>query len=219
MKEELIIDACVLSGNETQELMRQQLARKLENNEEFVIGGKNGNVMDQDSPTGLMVESGRLAAYQWYQLNPQLWESEKEAMARFWPDFTWGKWSDGRLYWEGVIQPGVYGNGRQKYYVMAIYNPDFPQARMGGAMHVIPIKPSINEIEQYLGATLHHVLRSEVDGRYLCTTTEEDMHGLSERMYTTAAQTLGWATKWFTALELVMSGNMSLATFNTPNRI
>ena len=216
MQEELIISACVLSGNETQDLMRKQLARKLENNEEFVIGGKNGNVMDQDSPTGLIVESGRLAAYQWYQANPQLWESEKEAMAQFWPDFTWGKWQDGRLYWEGVIQPGVYGNGRQKYYVMAIYNPDFPNATMGGAMHVIPIKPSINEIEQFLGASLHHVLYSNVDGRYLCTTTAQDMHGLSERVYTTAAQTLGWATKWFTALELVMSGNMSLQTFNNP---
>lgn len=216
MKNELFIDSCVLSGNDTQELMRAQLAKKLENNEEFVIGGKDGNVMDQASTTGLLVESGRLAAYQWYQLNPELWEAEKEAMAQFWPDFKWGKWSDGRLYWEGVIQPGVYGNGRQKYYVVAIYNEDFPNTRMGGALHVIPIKPSINEIEQFLGARLHHVLQSSVDGRYLCTTTAEDMHGLSERMYTTAAQTLGWAVKWFTALELVMSGNMSLATFNNP---
>lgn len=215
MKEELVIESCVLSADTTQELMRKQLARKLENNDEFVIGGKNGNVMDQDSPTGLIVESGRLA-YQWYELHPELWASEKEAMRQFWPDFKWGKWQDGRLYWEGYIQPGVYGNGRQKYYVIAIYNEDFPTAVMGGAMHVIPIKPSINEIEQFLGARLHHVLSSNADGRYLCTTTREDMHGLSERMYTTAAQTLGWATKWFTALELVMSGNMSLATFNNP---
>lgn len=215
MKEELVIESCVLSGDTTQELMRKQLARKLENNDEFVIGGKNGNVMDQDSPTGLIVESGRLA-YQWYELHPELWASEKEAMRQFWPDFKWGKWHDGRLYWEGYIQPGVYGNGRNKYYVMAIYNADFPRATMGGALHVIPIKPSINEIEQFLGAKLHHILPSNEDGRYLCTTTREDMHGLSESVYTTAAQTLGWATKWFTALELVMSGNMSLATFNNP---
>lgn len=216
MKEELVIDACVLSGNTTQEMMLRQLAHKLENNEEFVIGGKNGNVMNQDSPTGLFVEPGRLAAYQWYQLNPQLWEAEKEAMARFWPDFTWGKWHDGRLYWDGYIQPGVYGRGDRKYYVMAIYNDDFPKATMGGALHVIPIKPSINDIEQFLGAKLHHVLSNNIDGRYLCTTTKEDMHDLSGSRYTTAAQTLGWATKWLTALELVMSGNMSLQTFNNP---
>lgn len=216
MKNELVIDSCILAGVDTQELMRRQLAHKLENNEEFVIGGRNGNVMDQNSPTGRLVEPGRLAARQWYELYPELWETEKEAMRQFWPDFTWGKWQDGRLYWEGFIQPGVYGNGQQKYYVVAIYNPDFPRKVTGGAVHVIPIKPSINEIEQYLGARLHHVLPDNVDGRYLCTTTVEDMHGLDERYYTTAAQTLGWATKWFSALELVMSGNMSLRTFNDP---
>lgn len=218
MKEKLFVPTGVLSALDTQEQMRQQLAKKLENNEEFVIGGKNGNVMDQNSSTGLVVESGRLA-YQWYQMYPELWESEKEAMAQFWPDFKWGKWNDGRLYWEGIIQPGVYGNGRQKYYVMAIYNSDFPNATMGGALHVIPIKPSINEIERFLGASLHHVLRSEADGRYLCTTRSQDMHGLDDNVYTTAAQTLGWATKWFTALELVMSGNMPLATFNDPTGV
>ena len=36
---------------------------------------------------------------------------------------------------------------------------------------------------------------------------------------TTAVQTLTWAIKWLTALELVMTGDMDANLFNSPNGI
>lgn len=203
-----------LASNDVAGEISRQMAQKLVEGKEEIVLGRNGDATHPDSQTGQIIQAGRLAAYQWYEQHPEMLVREKEAMAHFWPDFTLNTYKDGRLFWYGYISPGFLRG--QKWYVAALYNANFPTPELGGALHVVPIKPTMREIENAVGSRLHHVIRNTVDGDYICTTRTEDMYDLHDRMYTSAAQTLSWATKWFIALELVLKGDLSLAEFNNP---
>jgi hypothetical protein len=89
---------------------------------------------------------------------------------------------------------------------------------MGGSVRVVLLDPSIDTVINALGWRPHHLLYNEIDGTYLCTTRAEDISygGYAE---TTAIQTLTWAVKWLTALELVLTGDLSKELFNKPDGI
>ena len=84
---------------------------------------------------------------------------------------------------------------------------------MGGSVRVVLLKPDIDMVINALGWRPHHLLYDEQDGTFLCTTRASDM-SYQTAYETTAVQTLTWAVKWLTALELVMTGDLSKELFN-----
>lgn len=197
--------------------LRKLMAKKLKNGEELQVGG-DGDVTGKTGGPKLTVQSGKLAVTQWYDRYPQLLENEKQAMNHFFPRFTLHKNTDGRLFWHGTLRPGILKNG-WAWEVAALYNNDHPNPIMGSSVKILLLKPTIQDIENSLGSLLHVLGRNSPDGPYLCTTRAEDMSGLNRNYTTSAAQTLSWAVKWLTALELVLSGDLSLDDFNTENKI
>lgn len=172
--------------------------------------GRNGGPI-------LEIQEGKLAVSQWYEIEPQRLEAEKEAMQHFFPDFTLHKKSDGRLYWHGTLRLNVLPDG-WPWEIAAIYNNDHPRPIMGGSVRVVLLKPDIEMVIKALGWKPHHLLNSSLDGKYLCTTRAEDI-SYGTTFETTAVQTISWAIKWLTALELVLSGDMSEELFNSSDGI
>ena len=211
----LVVQEGKLASDAASEI-RKQLAEKLRRGETIEVGN-DGDVTGRTGGNRLVVQEGKLAVRQWYEIDPQRLADEKEAMRRFFPRFTLHKKNDGRLYWYGTLRLNVLPNG-WPWEIAAIYNNDHPHPVMGGSVRVVLINPDINTVINALGWTPHHLLRSNEDGCYLCTTRAEDI-SYGTRFETTAVQTISWAVKWLTALELVLSGDMSKDLFNSPNGI
>lgn len=192
---------------------RRELRERLSKGETVKIA-KGGNAMSQDGEATVAVGKGKLAA-QWYEINPTLLTMEKIAMARNFPQFTLEKLNDGRLCWVGVLEPGIYeskfGEKRQ-YHVMAVYDNNHPNQKMGSSVKVYPVMPDVDELMEFCGFRPFHLLQDEVGNMYLCTNEAGDQKvGVTT---TTAASVLGWASKWLIAFELVLTGDLPLADFN-----
>jgi len=203
--------------NDAAAKIREQLAKDLRDGKPIELASSGDVTKQTGEQTKLVTQPGKLAAFQWYNREPERLRAEKEAMAHFFPQFKLYKMKDDRYYWHGTLRPGVLPNG-WAWEVAAIYNNDHPAPVMGGSVRVVLLKPDIDVIINALGWRPHHLLYSEQDGTYLCTTRAEDI-SYGSREETTAAQTLTWAVKWLTALELVMTGDLSKELFNKPDGI
>jgi len=183
-------------------------ARKCRELRERLQQGKTVNAAPIEIP------KGKLAA-QWYETNPTLLTMEKMSMARNFPQFELETLDDGRLCWVGTLEPGVYESkfGRKmEYHVMAVYDNNHPFQKMGSSVKVYPMMPDVDELIEMAGFRPFHLLRDEVDNLYLCTNEAGDQK--VGQTTTTAASVLGWAVKWLTAFELVLTGDLPLADFN-----
>lgn len=198
---------------------REALKKKL------LEGGKitlknNGSVTDdKGSDSSISIPKGKLAA-QWYEKDPSLLEMEKIAMAKAFPNFTLDKLDDGRLYWIGDLTPGIYEtkfNERMTYTVMAVYNNNHPEQRMGSSVRVYPVLPDVDELINKCGFRPYHLLRDSSDNLYLCTNEANDVSTGST--VTSAASVLGWAVKWLMSYELVLTGDLSKEDFCQHGRI
>ena len=196
--------------------IRAKLSKDMKEGKPIELASSGNVTGDSGEQMNLKVQPCKLAS-QWYQRDPQRLADEREGMRRFFPQFTLEKMDDGRYYWHGTLKPGVLPNG-WAWEVAAIYNNDHPKPVMGGSVRVILIEPSIETVIDALGWRPHHLLRCPVDGEYLCTTRADDM-SYQTMAETTAIQTLTWAVKWLTALELVMTGDLSAELFNRPDGI
>lgn len=198
--------------------IRRQLAKDIREGKPIAVG-KDGNVTDKDGQAKLQTQPGKLAYGQWYENDPQRLRDEMEAMKLSFPQFRLGKMDDGRYFWHGNLRIGVLPDGWE-WEIAAIYNNDHPRAVMGSSVHVVLLRPDIQTVIDALGWRPHHLLYDSVDGTYLCTTRAQDIHVGADAAYeTTAVQSITWAVKWLTALELVMSGDMSKELFNRPDGI
>ena len=218
MKDDIlnIPEGKLAADNDAAKRIREQLKEKMRQGKPINIGGPGSDLPDQGG-NSLTVQPGKLAVQQWYEREPWRLEGEKEGMARFFPRFKLYKMDDGRLYWHGTIHLGLLEDGWD-WEIAAIYNNDHPAPIMGGSVHVVLITPDINTVINALGWRPHHLLNDPIDGTYLCTTRSSDM-SYGTAYETTAVQTLTWAMKWLSALELVLSGEMSPETFNKPDGI
>lgn len=168
---------------------------------------------------GQFAPKGKLAA-QWYEKDPQLLINEKLSMARFYPQFTLEQCEDGRICWIGALNVGIYESKfkiPREYHVMAVYDNNHPNQRMGSSVRVYLIMPDVDELIAECKFLPHHLLRDDVGNTYLCTNEAGDQ--LIGTTITTAASVLGWAQKWLIAYELVLTGDMSIADFNRPGGI
>ena len=198
--------------------IREELAKKLREGKPIEVGS-DGNVTDKDGQAKLQTQPGKLAYGQWYETDPQRLRDEIDVMNQMFPGFKLYKKNDGRYYWHGKLRIGVIPNGWE-WEIAAIYNNDHPNQIMGGSVRVVLLNPDIQTVINSLGWRPHHLLYDPNDGTYLCTTRAQDIHvGPYYDYETTAAQTITWAVKWLTALELVMTGDLSKELFNRPDGI
>lgn len=196
-----------LAGEDAAAKLREEKRQALLRGEKVQLGN------------GQYAPKGKLAA-QWYELNPQLLENEKISMARFYPNFTLEKCEDGRLCWIGALNVGIHESKfgvPREYHVMAVYDNNHPNQKMGSSVKVYLIMPDVDELIQECQFMPHHLLRDSVGNTYLCTNEAGDQ--LIGTTTTTAASVLGWAQKWLMAYELVLTGELSMADFNRPGGI
>ena len=201
--------AQLAAENDAAAKIRASLAKDLKEGKPVGIAF-SGDVMGENREQKKL---GELTSYQWYDREPQRLRDEIEGMNHFFPQFKLYKMDDGRYYWRGTLRPNVLPNGWD-WEVMAIYDKDHPTPKMGGSVRIVLLKPSIETVINALGWRPHHLLYCPNDGTYLCTTCSEDMS-----YETTAMLTLTWAVSWLTTLELVLTGDLSKETFNSPNGI
>lgn len=204
--------------------MRQELKRKLFEGAPIVIGN-GGNVMNPIVPTGapgqttttssIIIPKGKLASLQWYEKQPHLLDMEKSSMAHFFPNFQLDKLNDGRLYWYGALDLGVFESKyklKKRYTVMAVYQNNHPHQEMGSSVHVYLVNPEVEDIINECGFRPSHLLTDSAGQIYLCTAEADDVK--TGTTVTTAASVLAWATKWLMCYELVLTGELTPAKFN-----
>ena len=195
---------------------RAELKRKLLEGGKITLkkdGGATGGAGENSS---ISIPKGKLAS-QWYENDPELLEMEKIAMDRAFDGFELGKLDDGRLYWLGDVTPGVYEtkfgvSNRKTYTLMAVYEQNHPQQRMGSSVHIYPVLPDVQDLIDFCGFRPSHLLTDSNNQYYLCTAEAGDTKAGST--ITTAASVLAWAVKWLTCYELVLTGDLTKEQFN-----
>lgn len=181
----------------------------------------DGKVSEGSDSSGINIPTGKLAS-QWYESDPSLLEAEKAAMRKFFPNFKLDKLDDGRLYWIGDLTPGIYETkfGESKTYtVMAVYNNNHPEQVMGSSVRIYPVLPDVDDLIREYGGSRppHHLLRDSSGNLYLCTNERGDVKTGSTS--TSAASVLAWAVKWLSCFELVLTGDLSKAIFDSPGGV
>lgn len=202
-----------LAGEDAAAKKRRELRERLQQGKTVNIA-PGGKAVGNEQEATVEVGKGKLAA-QWYETDPTLLTMEKMAMNRNFPQFRLETLEDGRLCWIGKLEPGVYESkfGRKlEYHIMAVYDNNHPYQKMGSSVKVYPMMPDVDELIEMAGFRPFHLLRDEVDNLYLCTNEAGDQKVGQTK--TTAAVVVGWAVKWLTAFELVLTGDLPLADFN-----
>ena len=197
---------------------RAELKRKLLEGGKITLK-KDGNATGGSGEAStISIPQGKLAS-QWYERDPELLRAEKDAMARAFSNFELEKFDDGRLYWMGTVTPGIYETKfgeRRTYTLMAVYQQNHPEQRMGSSVYVYPLLPDaedlMNELYQKTGVYPSHILRDSNNQRYLCTAESSNVQ--AGNTVTTAASVIGWAVKWLMAFELVLTGDLPVEKFN-----
>ena len=154
---------------------------------------------------------------QWYESDPSLLEGEKMEMSKFFPNFTLDKLYDGRLYWMGELNPGIYETKfgvKKSYYVMVLYNNNYPLITMGSPIKIYPVLPDADEIIQECGGHLNGFLLDSEGNKHLCLNTWEETELVGVAIPTSSIVFLARAMKWVCGLEFVLTGDLSIGEFN-----
>ena len=214
----IIIPQGKLADDATLAAKRAELKRKLLEGGKITLTKEGNATGNAGEASTISIPQGKLAM-QWYEKDPELLEAEKVAMGRAFSNFELGKLDDGRLYWMGAVTPGVYETKygtKRTYNLMAVYQQNHPEQRMGSTVFVYPLLPDaeelMNELHEKPGKYPSHILRDTNNQRYLCTAEASDVQ--AGRTVTTAASVIGWAVKWLVAFELVLTGDLSVDEFN-----
>lgn len=208
-----------LADDVTLAAKRAELKRKLLEGGKITLK-KDGNATGAAGEAStISIPQGKLAVQQWYERDPELLEAEKIAMGRAFSNFELGILDDGRLYWQGTVSPGIYESKfgvKRTYHLMAVYQQNHPEQRMGSTVFVYPLLPDAEELMEELyqktGQYPSHILRDSNNQRYLCTAESSDIR--VGNTVTTAASVIGWAVKWLMAFELVLTGDLPVEKFN-----
>jgi len=190
--------------------MREDLKQRLLAGKKVEIS-PTGDVTGKTGGSTISIPKGKLAVQQWYEREPSLLAAEKAAMNFAFPYFQLDNLDDGRLCWIGELEIGIMGDN--KWTVMAVYNNNHPEKRMGSSVRVYLVEPDIDDLIEGLGVRPHHLLMDENNQYYLCTAQAEDIKTGKE--VTSAASVMAWAVKWLAAFELTLTGELSWEEFNT----
>lgn len=195
---------------------RAELKRKLLEGGRITLKKDGGATGGSGENSSISIPKGKLAA-QWYEKDPVLLEAEQVAMSKAFNGFELGKLDDGRLYWIGDVTPGVYEtkfgrSNRKTYTLMAVYQNNHPEQRMGSSVFVYPLVPDVQDLIDFCGFHPSHLLTDSAGQKYLCTAEADNIK--TGNTTTTAASVIAWAVKWLTAYELVLTGDLSKEDFN-----
>jgi hypothetical protein len=91
---------------------------------------------------------------------------------------------------------------------MVIYDHDHPNNNAyGGSVKIYSIDPDLDELQAEVGGRgLPHVLRDGLGNLYMCTARAEDVE--AGNVVTSAASSLGWATKWTFTVTCWLNGEI-----------
>ena len=161
----------------------------------------------------IQVPPGRMGAFYWYETDPELFQAERTAMARFFPQFRLQIEADGRLSWVGEIVSTTYPD--LTYSLQVVYEHDHPNNdTYGGSIKVYMIRPTLEELAG--NTPIPHTLVDSMGQLYICTARPEDFQAARRGMpgkVTTAASSVAWAAKWIAAFEMWLEGEISTAQF------
>ena len=197
------------------EKKRKELKKKLQEAKNVPIT-KTGEVDpntagNTNTGNNIQIPPGKLASFYWYERDSELYQAEKMAMNKYFPNFELNKLEDGRLYWEGSIQPNLLGN--HSYHLMLVYDNNHPNnSSYGGSVKCYLVSPDIEEMEESVGRTLPHLLVDSAGNKYLCTSQKEDFKASSSHS-TSASSCLAWAVKWIAVYELFVGGEVTYEEF------
>lgn len=197
---------------------RKQLAAQLLRGEEVIItqqGAIRPASERGSNEVAITVPEGKLAASSlyWFERDPELFQAEMEVMNHFFPLFRPDRLPDGRMSWLGSLASGVPGSNRI-WHLQVVYDHDHPHNESwGGSIHVFPIDPNLNDIENQIGTPIPHTIRHAGTGELSICTVEPESFRDSRDHSSTAASSLAWAAKWIAAFELWMLGELSTAQF------
>jgi hypothetical protein len=193
---------------------RKELAERLRQGKPVNVT-QSGEVVTSDDQktresTTLTAPEGKLAAgFYWYERDRQLYQDELAAMNKFFPHFSLDKCDDGRLCWIGALNPRGKDGG--VWTVMAVYDNNHPHHNTyGGSVKIYSIKPDLNELLRET-ERLPHILRDEKGHLYMCTARMEDVN--IGKDVTSAARSLGYATKWIWIVEGWLHGEQGEEVF------
>jgi len=159
-----------------------------------------------------------MASFYWYDRDPDRLRLELSAMKQCYPDFKVAKLPDGRLYYQGKLQP--FGKGGTIWEVRLIYPNDYPYMQgygFGGSIDTILIGPkTLEQISDMLGGEyIPHTYRDGSGKLYICTVAGKNYKNLTGRVQTegksvtTGAQTVAWLVKWLSLFEMCLNGELS----------
>ena len=169
----------------------------------------SGVLNAQQSTPPIRVPEGKLAAFYWYEREPELLQDEKEAMARFFPKFTLEKLSDKRLAWVGSVPRPIASTQNDCWHLQLVYDHNHPHAdTYGGSIKVYTIIPDLNELYRNFGS-IPHVLRDGGDNLYICTARKQDVRADYNDGCDSGAIAVSRAVKWITVFELWVEGIVS----------
>ena len=193
---------------------REELKRKLLEGGKIVVG-KGGDVTGKPGEVSkISIDPKVKLALHWYEREPDLLAMEKTVVESCFNGFQLDKLDDGRLYWYGQLEPGIYEtkfHRKRVYTVMAVYQNNHPNQEMGSSIHVYPVDPDISEIIEECGFRPYHLLTDSAGQNYLCTNGADNVKVGS--VVTTAATVLSWAVRWFMSYELVLTGELTKEQF------
>lgn len=154
---------------------------------------------------GIMPEVPKRLQASWYEINPDLLELEKQAMAHCFPQFNIDELADGRLYWYGCLE--AEHPACSVWYLQAIYDNDYP----GNNSHergirIYPIEPDLNELENKVNKMLPYTKRDSAGYLYM-SLAGMNLGSDGSNGQPTMATSLFLAVKWITEFELWMADN------------
>ena len=197
---------------------RRQLAAQLLRGESVMVTQQGAiqplSSSDHSGSAAITVPEGKLAApsLYWYELDPQLFQGELEAMNHFFPQFRPDRLPDGRMSWLGSLASGL-PDSQRIWHLQLVYDHDHPHSNTyGGSISVYSIEPDLLALEEQLGDSIPHTLRHS-DGALSICTVEADSFRSDRNRSSTAASSLAWAAKWIAAFELWMLGDLSTEQF------
>jgi hypothetical protein len=172
---------------------------------------------ESSTQNAITIPPGKLASFYWYENNTALLTEEKRAMSKFFPQFELAKLTDGRLYWHGYVDPGLYPDSTA-WYLQAIYDHNHPHNKSyGGSVKVYSIQPDLDVMVRQAKIPIPHLLRDHDGHVYLCTARPEDIK--AGNIATSAASSLAWAMKWISSFELYLAGDLALEVFGAHGSI
>ena len=89
---------------------------------------------------------------QWYEINPELQESEIKSMESFPYNKKMGYLPNGQMYWTVNFCPIVCGQ-RKDWTLLAVYDSNYSKTRTSCLVKIYPVKPSYEEMKRMVEAS------------------------------------------------------------------